>query len=162
MWSIKTGSRTQLRVTKWAAVFSIKNCRILTQAHFKDEFHHQMASPTQWTRLWANSRRWWMTRKPGVLQSMRSQRVRHDWPNEQQHFKERIYLDLFVTLPVFKRFSSMNQYIIYIHVEHIQGLCATLLILDQSTHNKHFRWVLTPISLLIIHLTSYNSHSTIK
>ena len=106
-----------------------------------------------------------MTRKPGRLQSMRSQRVRHDGPTEQQHFKEGIYLDLFVTLPVFKRFSSMNQYIIYIHVEHIQGLCAMSLILNQSTHNKHFRWVLAPISLLIIHLTSYNSynsHSTIK
>ena len=29
-----------------------------------------MASPTQWTWVWANSRRWWWTGKPGVLQSM--------------------------------------------------------------------------------------------
>ena len=29
-----------------------------------------MASPTQCTWIWANSRRWWRTRKPGVLQSM--------------------------------------------------------------------------------------------
>ena len=34
-----------------------------------------MASPTQWTWIWANSRRWWRTRKPGMLQSMGSQRV---------------------------------------------------------------------------------------
>ena len=34
-----------------------------------------MASPTQWTWVWANSRRWWRTGKPGVLQSMGSQRV---------------------------------------------------------------------------------------
>ena len=42
-----------------------------------------MASPAQWTWVWANSRRWWRTRKPGVLQSMRSQRVGHDWVTEQ-------------------------------------------------------------------------------
>jgi len=33
-----------------------------------------MASLTQWTWVWADSGRWWRTRKPGVLQSMRSQR----------------------------------------------------------------------------------------
>ena len=40
-----------------------------------------MASPTQWTWGWASSRRWWRTGKSGVLQSMGSQRVRHDWTN---------------------------------------------------------------------------------
>ena len=29
-----------------------------------------MASPTQWTWVWANFRRWWRTGKPGMLQSM--------------------------------------------------------------------------------------------
>ena len=29
-----------------------------------------MASPTQWTRAWASSKRWWRTGKPSVLQSM--------------------------------------------------------------------------------------------
>ena len=43
-----------------------------------------MASPTQWTRVWANSRRWWKIGKPGGLQSMGSQRVRHDWVTKQQ------------------------------------------------------------------------------
>ena len=43
-----------------------------------------MASPTQWTWVWANSGRWWRTGKPSVLQSMGSQRVRHDWVTEQQ------------------------------------------------------------------------------
>ena len=41
-----------------------------------------MASPTQWTWVWADSGRWWWTGKPGVLQSMGSQRVRHDWVTE--------------------------------------------------------------------------------
>ena len=43
-----------------------------------------MALSTQWTWVWANSRRWWRTGKPGMLQWMGSQRVRHDWANEQQ------------------------------------------------------------------------------
>ena len=42
-----------------------------------------MASPTQWTWVWANSGRWWRTGKPDVLQSMGSQRVRHNWASEQ-------------------------------------------------------------------------------
>ena len=43
-----------------------------------------MTSPLQWTRTWANSRRWWATGRPGVLQSMGLQRVRHDLATEQQ------------------------------------------------------------------------------
>ena len=41
-----------------------------------------MASPSQWTWVWASSRSWWRTGKPGVLQSMGSQRVGHDWATE--------------------------------------------------------------------------------
>ena len=43
-----------------------------------------MVSPAQWTWVWAHSRSWWWTGKPGALQSMGSQRVRHDWVTEQQ------------------------------------------------------------------------------
>ena len=41
-----------------------------------------MASLTQWTWVWASSRSWWWTGKPGGLQSMGSQRVRHNWATE--------------------------------------------------------------------------------
>ena len=34
-----------------------------------------MASPIQWTWVWASSSRWWRTGKPGVLQTMGLQRV---------------------------------------------------------------------------------------
>ena len=45
-----------------------------------------MASLTQWTWVWTTSSgRWWRTGKPGVLQSMGSQRVGHNWVTEQQH-----------------------------------------------------------------------------
>ena len=43
-----------------------------------------MASPTQWTQVWANSGSWWWTGKPRVLQSMGLQRVsRTDWLTER-------------------------------------------------------------------------------
>ena len=41
-----------------------------------------MASPTQWTWVWVNSRSWWWTGRPGMLQSMGSQSVGHDWATE--------------------------------------------------------------------------------
>ena len=41
-----------------------------------------MASPTRWTWVWVSSGSWWWTGKPGVLQSMGSKRVGHDWANE--------------------------------------------------------------------------------
>ena len=41
-----------------------------------------MASLTQWTWVWASSRSWWWTGKPGVLQSTGLQRVRYDWVTE--------------------------------------------------------------------------------
>ena len=40
------------------------------------------SSPTQWTWVWVNSRSWWWTGRPGVLQFMGLQRVRHDWVTE--------------------------------------------------------------------------------
>ena len=53
-----------------------------------------MAWPTQWTWVWVNSGSWWWTfhptyisfvvqklLRPGVLRSMGSQRVGHDWMN---------------------------------------------------------------------------------
>ena len=38
-----------------------------------------MASPTQRVWVWVKSGSWWWTGRPGVLQSMGSQRVRHNW-----------------------------------------------------------------------------------
>ena len=42
------------------------------------------ASPTQLTWVCTNSERQWRTEKPGMLQSMGSQRAGHDWATEQQ------------------------------------------------------------------------------
>ena len=41
-----------------------------------------MASPIRWTWVWVNSGSWWWTGRPGMLQFMGSQRVRHQWVTE--------------------------------------------------------------------------------
>ena len=41
-----------------------------------------MASLTRWTWVWASSASQWWTVKPDMVQSMGSQRVRHDWVTE--------------------------------------------------------------------------------
>ena len=59
-----------------------------------------MASPTWWTWVWAGSGSW--TEKPGMLQLMRLQRVRHDWETELNWV---IFVEIFasVFIPVFIR-----------------------------------------------------------
>ena len=48
-----------------------------------------LVSLTRWTWVWVCSGSWWWTGKPGVLQSMGSQRVRHNWVTELNCFKYR-------------------------------------------------------------------------
>ena len=51
-----------------------------------------MASLTQWTWIWASSGRLWRAGKPGVLQSMGLQRVRHNLATEQQQLPRFTFL----------------------------------------------------------------------
>ena len=63
---------------------SFENTLILGKGGEGDnrEWDGWMASLAQWTWVWASSRSGWCTGKPGVLQSMGSQRVGHDWVTE--------------------------------------------------------------------------------
>ena len=54
------------------------------------------ASLIEWTWVWANSRRWRRTGKPGVLQSMCLQRVRHNWATEPQQNTKSFYSKLVI------------------------------------------------------------------
>ena len=52
-----------------------------------------MASPIWWTWVWVSSRSWWWTGKPGMLQSMGLQRVKHNWvtePNSKASFQRQV------------------------------------------------------------------------
>ena len=51
-----------------------------------------MASPMQWTWLWVGSGSWWLTGKPGMLQSMGLQRVGHDWVTELNWTELSVYM----------------------------------------------------------------------
>ena len=46
------------------------------------EWDGWMPSLTQWTWVWVNFRSWWWTGRPGVLWSMGSQWVGHNWATE--------------------------------------------------------------------------------
>ena len=59
-----------------------------------------MTSPTRWTWVWGSSGNWWWTEKPGVLQSMESQRVGHDWATELNELS--IYWTLYL------KFKNIN------------------------------------------------------
>ena len=48
-----------------------------------------MISLTRWTWVWVSSRSWWWAGKPGVLQSVGSQRVRHDWVTKLNWLRHR-------------------------------------------------------------------------
>ena len=53
-----------------------------------------MASPTRWTWVWANSASCWWTGKPGVLQSMWLQRIRHNWATELNWTKSKLIVNV--------------------------------------------------------------------
>ena len=59
-----------------------------------------MASLTQRTWTWANFGRWWGTGRPGVLQSMESQRVRHDCVTKQQQARVISFCSELIPLPL--------------------------------------------------------------
>ena len=70
--------------------------------------------PTQWTSLWTNSRRCWRTGKPGVLQSMVSQKIGHDWVTEQ-HLPNALSIFRFSLQPVGQNRSCLCKYVLCSH-----------------------------------------------
>ena len=51
-----------------------------------------VASPTQRTRVWANSTIWWRTGKAFVPKSMGSQRVGHDWATKHSTAQQKLFI----------------------------------------------------------------------
>ena len=72
-----------------------------------------MTSPTWWTWVWASSRSWWWTGKPDVLQSMRSQRVRHNWAIELNwtELKGKNLLNVFIKIT---KMNAPNDFLSYL------------------------------------------------
>ena len=49
-----------------------------------------MASLTQWTWVWVDSRNWWWIGRPGILWFMGSQRAGHNWETELNWITKRM------------------------------------------------------------------------
>ena len=58
-----------------------------------------MASLTQWTWVWVNSRGWWLTVRSGVLQSIESHRAAQDWVTKLNWKEDDRYLMMYVICP---------------------------------------------------------------
>ena len=71
-----------------------------------------MASPMRWAWVWVGSRSWWWTGKPGVLQSMWSKRVRHDWVSELNLRRYLCYLKVDLDCVIWKRTWTGCKYIL--------------------------------------------------
>ena len=80
---------------------------------------------TQWAWVWVNSGSWWWTGRPGMLQSMGSQRVRHDWAIELN------WMILYVAEEIYKDINMQVNFIIQVAFIHtiltwIQGMLLCL------------------------------------
>ena len=88
-----------------------------------------MASLIQWTLVWINSGSWWWTGRPGVLQSMGSQRVGHDWATELNWYIKYQYVrDNWSVWLIHKELYTSNMYNLTLdigknfwHLLHNQG-----------------------------------------
>ena len=71
------------QTTHWKSPWCLERLRAEGEEGVR-EWDGWIASPMQWKWTWASSRSWWGSERPGVLQSIGSQRVRHNWATEQQ------------------------------------------------------------------------------
>ena len=100
-----------------------------------------MASPTQWTWVWASFRSWWWTGRPGMLQSIGSQRVWHNWATELNWIPDDFTNELYQTFkeetigilqnPILPRYHRQTKItvqpisLINIHVKILNKLLAS-------------------------------------
>ena len=80
-WNSNTLSTWCKELTHWKRVGSWERLKTGGEGVNRG-WDHLMASPTLWTWVWASSRGWWWRGRPGMLQSMGSQRIRHKWATE--------------------------------------------------------------------------------
>ena len=100
-----------------------------------------MASSTRWTWVWAGSWSWWGTGKTDVLQSMVSQRVRHDWATELNWSMGKLWGETEVNPGMSK--SRKERYPDMVEVKHdpVEGnLSADKFKLLDSKSDSYFVW----------------------
>ena len=106
-----------------------------------------MASLTQWTWVWENSGSLWWTGRPGVLQFMGSQRVRHDWATELNWTEDSQY-------QVFQYWDSLKQ-VTYYHSLTWWGILDNMLNLPVLQFNNGFKNYILWIAYVLIKTIGY-------
>ena len=99
-----------------------------------------MASLTRWMWVWVNSGSWWWTGRPGVLQFMGLQRVRHDWVTELNWTDLSYYiLELKPDIEQWTSSKLEKEYFkaIYFHPAYLSYMQSTLFeMLDWMKHKR--------------------------
>ena len=80
-WNSNTLATWYEELTHWKRPWCWERLKVGGEEDYRG-WDGWMASPTHWTWLWVNSRSWWWTGRPSVLQSMGLQRVGHNWATE--------------------------------------------------------------------------------
>ena len=94
-WISNTLATWCKELTHWKRPWCLERLKVVGEGDDRG-WDGWMASPTQWTWVWVSSGRWWRTGKPGILQSMGSQRVRHcDWT--ELFWTESLYLPTYLS-----------------------------------------------------------------
>ena len=106
-----------------------------------------MASLTRWTWVWENSGSLWWTGRPGVLQFMGSQRVRHDWATELNWTEDSQY-------QVFQYWDSLKQ-VTYYHSLTWWGILDNMLNLPVLQFNNGFKNYILWIAYVLIKTIGY-------
>ena len=83
----------------WCVVYSLEKTLMLGKIEGRrrkgrQRMRWQMVSLTWWTWVWVSSGSWWWTGKLGVMQSMGSQRVGHNWVTELNWSHELLIISL--------------------------------------------------------------------
>ena len=88
-WGSNTLATWCKELTHWKRPWCWERLRVGGEGTTEDEMVGSIM--TQWTWVWVNSDSWWWTERPGVLQSMESQRVRHDWVTELNWTEQNVF-----------------------------------------------------------------------
>ena len=123
-----------------------------------------MTSPTQWTWVWASSRSWWRTGKPGVLQSTGSQRVGHYWETELNwgllHCRQILYQLSYQGSHLYRKEMWIGSFLIYCCCCSVTQSCPTFwaswIAACQASLSFTNSWIL--LKLMSIELVMPSNH----
>ena len=107
-WNSNTLTTWCEELTHWKRPWCRKRLRVGEEGHDR-RWDGWIASPTQWTWVWVNSRSWWWSGRPGVLQFMGLQRIGHDWMTSLSLFTFMHWRRKWQPTPVFLPGESQGQ-----------------------------------------------------